>query len=147
MPDGGKLRVETANVELDQAYAWQHAGAKPGHYVMLALTDSVTGIDAETLAHIFEPFFTTKEVGKGTGLGLATVYGVVKQSGGYIWVDSKPRQGATFQIFLPRIEEPATTIAATKPLAETVGGSETILLDDDEAMRRLIRLSLADSYK
>jgi len=140
MPDGGKLRVETANVELDQAYAWQHAGAKPGHYVMLALTDSGTGIDAETLAHIFEPFFTTKEVGKGTGLGLATVYGVVKQSGGYIWVDSKPRQGATFQIFLPRIEEPATTITATTPLAETIGGSETILLvEDAESLRKLTR--------
>ena len=140
MPDGGKLRVETANVELDQAYAWQHAGAKPGHYVMLALTDSGTGIDAETLAHIFEPFFTTKEVGKGTGLGLATVYGVVKQSGGYIWVDSKPGQGATFQIFLPRIEEPATTVTATMPLAETIGGSETILLvEDAESLRKLTR--------
>jgi CheY-like chemotaxis protein len=140
MPDGGKLRIETANVELDQAYAWQHAGAKPGHYVMLALIDSGTGIDAETLAHIFEPFFTTKEVGKGTGLGLATVYGVVKQSGGYIWVDSKPRQGATFQIFLPRVEEPATTITATTPLGETVGGSETILLvEDAESLRKLTR--------
>ncbi len=140
MPDGGKVRIETANVELDQVYAWQHAGAKPGHYVMLTLTDSGTGIDAETLAHIFEPFFTTKEVGKGTGLGLATVYGVVKQSGGYIWVDSKPRQGATFQIFLPRVEEPATTIAVTTPLAETVGGSETILLvEDAESLRKLTR--------
>jgi len=140
MSDGGKLRIETANVELDQAYAWQHAGAKPGHYVMLALTDSGTGIDAETLAHIFEPFFTTKEVGKGTGLGLATVYGVVKQSGGYIWVDSKPRQGATFQIFLPRVEEPATSITATTPLAKTVGGSETILLvEDAESLRKLTR--------
>jgi PAS domain S-box-containing protein len=140
MPDGGKLRVETANVELDQAYAWQHAGAKPGHYVMLALTDSGTGIDAETLAHIFEPFFTTKEVGKGTGLGLATVYGVVKQSGGYIWVESKPGQGATFQIFLPRVEEPATSITSTAPLTETSGGSETILLvEDAESLRKLTR--------
>jgi two-component system, cell cycle sensor histidine kinase and response regulator CckA len=140
MPQGGKLLIETANVELDQAYAWQHPGAKPGHYVMLALTDSGIGIDAETLAHIFEPFFTTKELGKGTGLGLATVYGVVKQSGGYIWVDSKPGQGASFQIFLPRIEETATTVAATTPLAQTTGGSETILLvEDAESLRKLTR--------
>src|SRR5260370_6421476 len=140
MPVGVKMCVETANFELDQSYAWQLAGAKPGHYFMLALTDAGTGIDAETLAHIFEPLFTTKEVGKGTGLGLPTVYGVVKQSGGYIWVDSKPRQGATFQIFLPRIEEPATTITATTPLAETIGGSETILLvEDAESLRKLTR--------
>ena len=140
MPQGGKLLIETANVELDQAYAWRHPGAKPGHYVMLALTDSGIGIDAETLAHIFEPFFTTKELGKGTGLGLATVYGVVKQSGGYIWVDSKPGQGASFQIFLPRIEETATTVAATTPLAQTTGGSETILLvEDAESLRKLTR--------
>jgi two-component system, cell cycle sensor histidine kinase and response regulator CckA len=140
MPQGGKLLVETANVELDQAYAWQHPGAKPGRYVMLALTDSGTGIDAETLAHIFEPFFTTKEVGKGTGLGLATVYGVVKQSGGYIWVDSKPAQGASFQIFLPRVDETATTVTATAPLAETTGGSETILLvEDADSLRKLTR--------
>jgi len=140
MPQGGKLLIETANVELDQAYAWQHPGAKPGHYVMLALTDSGIGIDAETLAHIFEPFFTTKELGKGTGLGLATVYGVVKQSGGYIWVDSKPGQGASFQIFLPRIEETATTVAVTTPLAQTTGGSETILLvEDAESLRKLTR--------
>ena len=140
MPQGGKLRVETANVELDQPYAWQHPGAKPGRYVMLALTDSGTGIDAETLAHIFEPFFTTKEVGKGTGLGLATVYGVVKQSGGYIWVDSKPAQGASFQIFLPRVEETGTTVTATTPSAETTGGSETILLvEDAESLRKLTR--------
>jgi PAS domain S-box-containing protein len=138
MPEGGKLRIETNNVELDQAYSWKHAGAKPGHYVMLAVIDSGVGIAAETLAHIFEPFFTTKEVGKGTGLGLATVYGVVKQSGGYIWVDSEPGQGASFQIFLPRVEEAVTTMVAITPLAETIGGSETILLvEDAEALRKL----------
>lgn len=138
MPEGGTLRIETANVELDQAYAWQHPGAKPGHYVMLAVVDSGTGIDPETLTHIFEPFFTTKEVGKGTGLGLATVYGVVKQSGGYIWVESEPGHGASFQTFLPRVEEPAAEISATKPVDLTVGGSETILLvEDSEPLRRL----------
>ena len=146
MPEGGKLRIETANVELDQAYAWQHAGAKPGHYVMLAVIDSGVGIDPDTLSHIFEPFFTTKEVGKGTGLGLATVYGVVKQSGGYIWVDSKPGQGASFQIFLPRVAEPATQITATEPLTEAKGGSETILLVEDSEPLRKLTQSLLESH-
>lgn len=138
MPDGGTLRIETRNVELDQAYAWQHAGAKPGPCVMLAVIDTGTGIDPDTLAHIFEPFFTTKEVGKGTGLGLATVYGVVKQSGGYVWAESEPGQGASFQIFLPRVAEPATEATATTPLEEAAGGSETILLvEDSEPLRKL----------
>ncbi|HET7210070.1 MAG TPA: PAS domain S-box protein [Terriglobales bacterium] len=140
MPEGGTLRIETANVELDQAYAWQHPGAKPGHYVMLAVIDSGTGIDPDTLTHIFEPFFTTKEVGKGTGLGLATVYGVVKQSGGYIWVESEPGLGASFQIFLPQVDEPTADIAAKTAVDDTVGGSETILLvEDSEALRKLTR--------
>ncbi len=146
MPEGGKLRIETANVELDQAYAWQHAGAKPGYYIMLAVIDAGAGIDAETLAHIFEPFFTTKEVGKGTGLGLATVYGVVKQSGGYIWVDSEPKKGSSFQIFLPRVEEPACTITATTPLVETIGGSETILLVEDAEPLRKLTQSFLESH-
>jgi two-component system, cell cycle sensor histidine kinase and response regulator CckA len=139
MPEGGTLRVETANVEFDQTYVRQHAGAKLGQYIMLAVIDSGSGIDAETLAHIFEPFFTTKEVGKGTGLGLATVYGVVKQSDGYIWVETKPGQGAAFQIFLPRFAEPAPAIpAAALPASEVVGGSETILLvEDSEPLREL----------
>lgn len=138
MPAGGTLRIETVNVELDQAYAWQHPGAKPGRYIMLAVIDSGTGIDPDTLTHIFEPFFTTKEVGKGTGLGLATVYGVVKQSGGYIWVESEPGHGASFQIFLPRVEEPAAETNATAPVAEAVGGSETVLLvEDSEPLRKL----------
>src|SRR5437763_893888 len=132
MPEGGTLRIETANVELDQAYAWQHPGAKPGHYVMLAVIDAGTGIDPDTITHIFEPFFTTKEVGKGTGLGLATVYGVVKQSGGYIWVESEPGKGASFQIFLPRVEEPATEVTARTPVVKTTRGSETILLRSEE---------------
>jgi two-component system cell cycle sensor histidine kinase/response regulator CckA len=102
--------------------------------------DSGTGIDPDTLTHIFEPFFTTKEVGKGTGLGLATVYGVVKQSGGYIWVESKPGEGASFQIFLPRVAERATQTTATTPLAETISGSEMILLvEDSEPLRKLTK--------
>jgi two-component system, cell cycle sensor histidine kinase and response regulator CckA len=146
MPEGGTLRIETANVELDQAYAWQHPGAKPGHYVMLAVIDSGTGIDPDTLTHIFEPFFTTKEVGKGTGLGLATVYGVVKQSGGYIWVDSEPGRGASFQIFLPRIEESAAEATPTTPAFETAGGSETILLVEDSEPLRKLTQSFLESH-
>jgi two-component system, cell cycle sensor histidine kinase and response regulator CckA len=140
MPKGGELRIETANVELDQAYARQHPGAKPGNYVKLAVIDSGAGIDKQNLARIFEPFFTTKEVGKGTGLGLATVYGVVKQSGGYIWVDSEPGHGASFEIFLPRVSEPAAIITPSAPLAEVRGRSETILLvEDSEPLRKLTR--------
>lgn len=140
MPDGGTLRIETANVELDQVYAWQHPGAKPGRYILLAVIDSGTGIDPDTLTHIFEPFFTTKEVGKGTGLGLATVYGVVKQSGGYIWVDSQLGRGTSFQIFLPRVEEPAAESTAMVPGDEALGGSETVLLvEDSEPLRKLTK--------
>lgn len=143
MPKGGKLLIETTNVELDQEYSRQHPGAKPGLYVRLAVIDSGVGIDKQTIGHIFEPFFTTKEVGKGTGLGLATVYGVVKQSGGYIWVDSELGQGASFQIYLPRVSESAEIITPTPPLAEARGGSETILLvEDSEPLRKLTQAFL-----
>jgi len=145
MPGGGKLVVETANAELDEAYARQHPGAKPGRYVMLAVTDSGMGMSSETLAHIFEPFFTTKEVGKGTGLGLATVYGVVKQSGGYIWVISEIGKGASFQIFLPRVEESAAPNVARTAPAENLQGTETVLLvEDADALRKLARSFLVD---
>ena len=105
MPEGGRLRIDTKNVRLDELYARSRPGAKPGEYACLSVTDSGTGIDSETIAHIFEPFFTTKELGKGTGLGLAAVYGIVKQSGGYVWVDSEPGKGAAFQVFLPRVAQ------------------------------------------
>ena len=147
MPEGGKLRIETANRVLDQTYTRHHPGARPGQYVMLGVIDSGMGIDGETLAHIFEPFFTTKEVGKGTGLGLATVYGVVKQSEGYISVDSEPGQGASFQIFLPRVdEEAASPMPARERDGEVGRGSETILLVEDSGPLRKLTQSFLESH-
>ncbi len=144
MPDGGKLQIETANREFDDAYCSEHPGAKPGHYVILAVTDSGAGMTPQTLAHIFEPFFTTKEVGKGTGLGLATVYGIVKQSLGYIWVDSALGVGSSFQIYLPRVEESVSKPAAEAP-TDNVRGSETIMLvEDADALRKLANSFLVD---
>ena len=140
MPDGGKLLIETSNVELDESYARRHPPLCAGHFAMLAVTDSGVGMDAETQAHIFEPFFTTKEKGKGTGLGLATVYGVVKQSGGYIWVYSEKDRGTTFKIYLPRVEEPVDAARGGEVAGETPKGRETILLaEDEDAVRDIAR--------
>ncbi len=140
MPQGGKLVLETANVELTQAFARQHPGVTPGPHVMLAMSDTGVGMDAETQARIFEPFFTTKEKGKGTGLGLATVYGIVKQSGGYIWVYSEAGQGTTFEIYLPRVEDAVTTDQEEQVASQPPSGSETVLLvEDEEPVRKLAR--------
>jgi len=132
MPQGGKLTVETANVELDELYAQTHAEVKPGRYIMLALSDTGCGMTDEIKARIFEPFFTTKGPGQGTGLGLATVYGIVKQSGGYIYVYSEPGQGTAFKIYLPRVEAAVRTRKSHCDPNTMPYGSETILLVEDE---------------
>ncbi|MBI1955713.1 MAG: PAS domain S-box protein [Acidobacteria bacterium] len=146
MPQGGRLTIETANVELDEGYTRLHPSCQPGPYVLLAVSDAGVEMDAQIRSHIFEPFFTTKPLGKGTGLGLAMVYGIVKQSGGYIWVYSEPGHGTTFKIYLPRVEAAAEFLQERQDATPLPRGSETVLVVEDEpAVRELAREFLESS--
>jgi CheY-like chemotaxis protein len=151
MPRGGRLSITTANRELDEAFARAHPAVEPGRHVMMSMSDTGHGMDEETRAHVFEPFFTTKALGRGTGLGLSTVYGIVKQSGGTVWVSSALDEGSTFSVYLPAVDAEAAPLVlrpradATMPAA----GAETILVVEDESsVRSLVaRILRRQGYK
>jgi signal transduction histidine kinase len=145
MSGGGRLIIETSNVDLDDTYILSHPDAQPGPYALLTVSDTGHGMSPDTVAHIFEPFFTTKEPGKGTGLGLATVYGIVRQSGGHIAVYSEPGQGSTFKVYLPRTDESVTTLPTPRAPEVLPAGSETVLLvEDDPTLKAVIQELLQD---
>ncbi len=138
MPRGGRIIIETANAELDEAYASLHVGVRPGRYVMLAVTDTGLGMSSDTLSHIFEPFFTTKEEEKGTGLGLSSVYGIVQQNEGHIWVYSEPQKGTVFKIYLPHVEGSTSDPKPIRECDRSVHGLETVLVVEDDEMVRIV---------
>jgi CheY-like chemotaxis protein len=145
MPCGGRLTLETANADLDEAHAGRVPDIVPGRYVMLSVSDTGTGMPPAVRARVFEPFFTTKKPGRGTGLGLATVYGIVRQSGGYIEVSSEPDHGTRFKIYLPRVDEPPQQ-RRSSPLSAPGGGTETVLLvEDDAALRGIVKELLEEA--
>jgi CheY-like chemotaxis protein len=147
MPQGGQLTVETSAVMLDAAYAAEHLDVTPGPHVLLAVSDTGVGMDEATQAHIFEPFFTTRAVGKGTGLGLATVFGIVRQSGGTIWVNSKLGVGTTFKVYFPALEGVGRAKSSAPPSElPTLHGSETILLVEDDAQVRALTRAILRKY-
>ncbi len=146
MPNGGRLVLESGNVCLDEEFCRRHLGATPGNYVLLAVTDTGQGMDQVTVQHIFEPFFTTKEIGKGTGLGLASVYGIVKSHGGYILCESAEGQGTAFKIYLPAVEEKEVGVEKGEEEALLTGGSETILVVDDEAAVRDLTVQILQRH-
>jgi CheY-like chemotaxis protein len=138
MPEGGTLQIETRNVELDAAYARDHEPVQPGRYVMLAVSDSGAGIDGAVLPRIFDPFFTTKEIGKGTGLGLSIVYGIVKQSGGYVWVYSEPGQGTTFKLYFRVSDWQAETVIDYAEVPAVTGDKRVLVVEDEAEIRENI---------
>ena len=148
MPKGGKLTIETANIDLDESYAADHAGVVPGPHVMLAVSDTGHGMDKETQARAFEPFFTTKEVGRGTGLGLSTVFGIVRQSGGHIWVYSELGRGASFKVYLPRVHGDVK-VPTVRSISRGLRGDETVLLveDEDQVRRVLVAVLVRNGYQ
>jgi two-component system cell cycle sensor histidine kinase/response regulator CckA len=146
MPRGGKLTIETRNIDLDETYAREHIAVRPGAYAMLAISDTGTGMSAETKSHMFEPFFTTKGTGKGTGLGLATVYGIVKQSGGNIWVYSEPHRGTAFKVYLPLVEGASGDTEPRLPDERPTRASETVLLVEDENAVRMLTRKILERY-
>jgi PAS domain S-box-containing protein len=146
MPGGGSLTIETRNVDLDDTYANQYAEIRPGPYVQLRVSDTGIGMTSDVMAHLFEPFFTTKQPGEGTGLGLATVYGIVKQAGGSIWAYSEPGRGATFQIYLPRIGADTKSAHESMPAPSSLAGSETVLVVEDQELLRKMAGSVLRSY-